>query len=62
MPGAIDRIAVAGERARPRGNRLVVASQLEQHLAVVILDDRVGPELIGGALEVVVGEIELVSL
>ena len=59
---AIDRVAVAGERAGPRGDRLVVASELEEHVAVVILDDRVGLELIGGALQVVVGEIELVGL
>ena len=38
MSAAIDRVAVAAERARPGGNRLVVALQLEQHLAVVLLD------------------------
>ena len=34
----------------PRGDRIVVARELEEHVAVVILNDRVGLELFGRAL------------
>ena len=60
--GAIDRIAVAGQRAVERRDGVVVATELEEHVAVVILDDRVGGQLIGGALQIAFGEIELVGL
>ncbi len=55
---AVDVGAVALERARPRGNRVAVAPQLEEHLAVVLLDDRVGSQLVGRAVQVVLGEID----
>src|SRR5205807_6662278 len=42
----IDRVAIAGERPRPRGNRILDAASLEEDVAVMILDDRVGRELI----------------
>src|SRR6266478_1939977 len=54
----VDRVAVAGERARERGDRVVEASELEQDVAVVILDDRVGAQLVRGALQTLFGEIE----
>src|SRR3954470_13799000 len=60
--GTIDRLVVAGERARPRGDGIVEPRQLEQHVAVVILDDRVRLELIGRALQVVERERQLVGL
>src|SRR5947209_17014097 len=59
---AIDGVAVAVEGAGPRGDRLVVARALEQQVAVVILDDRIGRELIRRALQVLLGEIQLVRL
>src|SRR4051812_47713542 len=37
--GAVDRVAVARQRTCPRGDRIVVAAQFEEHVAVVVLDD-----------------------
>src|SRR2546423_8183867 len=58
----VDRVAVAAERAVPGGNRRVVAGQLEEDFAVVILDDRVGRQLFGRAPQIGFREIELVGL
>src|SRR5206468_8399334 len=60
--GAIDGIAVTGQCARPRRDRVVVAPELEQHVPVVILDDGVGLHLIGCAAQIVLGQIKLVRL
>src|SRR5580765_3777536 len=60
--GAIDRVVVAGEGAPPGGNGLVEARQLEQHVAVMILNDRVRFELIGRPLQVVERQRQLVGL
>src|SRR5581483_8188920 len=43
---AVDRVAVAVQRPRPRGNRILIASELQQHVAVVILNDGIGLLLI----------------
>jgi len=59
---AIDRIAVACERAGPRGNRLIVAAHPGEHVAVVILDDRVGEELIGRAFQILLRQIQFAAL
>src|SRR5438093_8451218 len=48
----VNRIAVAGKGAGEGSDRCVVASELEQHVAVMILDDRVGAQLIRGALQI----------
>src|SRR5215475_5595590 len=56
---ANDRVAIAGERLVPGQDGVVVASEFEKNLAVVILNDRVGAELIGCLLQIVEGEIEL---
>src|SRR5262245_54563709 len=56
---AIDRIVVARQRARPGGDRVVVLSELEEHVAVVILDHRVALQLIRGPAQAVFGQIEL---
>src|SRR4051812_40919100 len=37
---AIDRVAVAGERPRPGRDRIVEPRELEEHVAVMILNDR----------------------
>src|SRR5262245_58516784 len=39
---AVDRIAVAAQRARPRRDRFVDTSELEQDIAVMILNHRIG--------------------
>src|SRR5207244_2504953 len=44
----LDRVAVARERARPGCNCVVVSPELEEDVTVVVLDNRVGFELIGG--------------
>jgi len=62
MPARSIRIAVAGERACERGDRFVEASELQQHLAVVLLDHGVRAELIGRFVKIGFGEIELVRL
>jgi hypothetical protein len=59
---AIDRIAISGERAVPGGDGVGVLSELEEHVAVVILDDRIALQLIRGLPQVVLGEIELLDL
>src|SRR6185312_9021266 len=51
--GTIDRVVVAGQRARPRRDRVVVARELVEDVTVVILDDGVRLELVGRALQVV---------
>src|SRR5438128_1947527 len=37
--GTVERIAVAGECTRPGGDRFVEATELEEHVAVMVLDD-----------------------
>src|SRR5262245_31398570 len=59
---SVDVVTVARQRAAPRGNRLVVLSELEEHLAVVTLYDRVGHQPIGRSFQVVQREIELAVL
>src|SRR5204863_5265046 len=59
---AVDRVAVAGEGAGPRRDRLVVAPHLREHVAIVLLHDRVRRQLIGRALHVLEREIELAVL
>src|SRR5262249_25752221 len=60
--GPIDRVVVAGERTLPRGNGLVEARQLEQHVAVMILNHGIGLELVGRTLQVVERQRQLVGL
>src|SRR5215471_6686409 len=60
--GSIDRIAISAQSPVERRDGVVEPSQLEQHFAIVLLDDGVGLELIGGAVKVVLGEIQLVGL
>jgi hypothetical protein len=48
-----------GEGAVPGGDGVGVLAELEEHVAVVILDDRVALQLIRGLPQVVLGEIEL---
>src|ERR1043166_2938969 len=59
---AIDGVAVAGERARERGDCLVEASELQQHFAIVFLDYGVGVQLLRCAAQALFGEVELVGL
>src|SRR5262249_15426955 len=56
---SVDVAAVAVQRAREGGDRVGVATQLQQQLAVMLLDDRVALQLIGGLAEVVLGQIEV---
>src|SRR3954469_14644715 len=42
----VNRVAVAGRRECPRGQRLVVLLELEENVAVMILNDGVRSELI----------------
>src|SRR4051794_27912810 len=59
---AVDRIAVPGERAGPRADRVLPTASLREHVAVMILDDGVGRQLVGGALHMLEREIELAVL
>ena len=49
--GLVDVFAIAGQRPRPRGDRLVEPAEAEQHVSVMILDDRVGLQLVGRAFQ-----------
>src|SRR3954463_12072088 len=44
--GAIDRIAVPAQRAVERGDRFIEAAHLQQNVAIVILNDRIGLQLV----------------
>src|SRR4051812_41950705 len=59
---AIDGIEIARERARPGGDRLIVASETGKRVTVVILHDGIGHQLIGGALQMLRREIEFPAL
>src|SRR6516165_6885427 len=59
---AAHRVAITVECAGPGSDRFIKAPELEEHVAVMILNHRVGLELVGSSFQVVDREIELVAL
>src|ERR1043166_8082431 len=56
---AIDRVAVAGESALPRGNRVGPTILLQPQIAEMVLDHGIRGQLFGGGRQRRVGQIEL---
>src|SRR5258705_9744720 len=60
--GAIDRCAVTAEGAVPRRDGIVEPADFEEQLPVMFLDDGVDRQLLGGAPQILLGEVKLAGL